>query len=79
MFSQARRDADGFLQQLDDLLDIRRKLSPSTKFSCDEMGVILPNDNDPLVKAPPPIYWNAAGAMYAYLVGEMSPRGVEVA
>lgn len=72
------RDADGFLKELDPLLTLRAQLSPQTKLSCDEMGVILPHDNDPDVTAPPPVYWNAAGAMYAYLVSEMAQRGVEV-
>jgi hypothetical protein len=35
----------------------------------DEIGVILPNDNDPNPGPIPEPYWNAAGAMYAYLFG----------
>ena len=41
------------------------RLSPSTKTTIDEIGVILPNDNDPNAGPIPPIYWNAAGSMYA--------------
>jgi len=44
----------------------------------DEMGVILPDDNSQTAPVPPPIYWNAAGAMYAYLFGKMTPMGYDV-
>jgi len=42
------------------------------------MGVILPDDNDPNAVVPPPIYWNAAGGMYATLFGELSQMGFDV-
>jgi len=48
-----------------------------TKIDCDEMGVILPDDNDAAAPVPPMIYWNAAGAMYAYLFGKMAPLGYD--
>jgi hypothetical protein len=41
-------------------------------------GVILPDDN---VENPVPIpepYWNAAGGMYAYIVGQLSLLGIDV-
>jgi hypothetical protein len=44
-------------------------------------GVILPDDNDPsfnITADIPDLYWNAAGAMYAYLFGRLSALGVEV-
>ena len=42
------------------------------------MGVILPDDNDQDAAPIPSIYWNAAGAMYAYLVGHMSVMGYDI-
>jgi len=40
--------------------------------------VILPDDNDSNAPVPPPIYWNAAGAMFAYLFGKMAVLGYDV-
>ena len=61
-----------------EIVGIRDQLSPSTKLSCDEMGVILPDDNDQDAAPIPSIYWNAAGAMYAYLVGHMTVMGYDI-
>ena len=33
------------LSQAQQIVEIRNQLSPTTKLSCDEMGVILPDDN----------------------------------
>ncbi|EGD76938.1 hypothetical protein PTSG_07279 [Salpingoeca rosetta] len=71
-------DADQFLQQLEKIAHLRSQLSPNTKLSCDETGVILPHDNDPTSPVPPRIYWNAAAAMYAYLVPETTKLGLDV-
>ena len=41
--------------------------------------MILPTDNTPADKVPPPAaYWNAAGALYAFLFVELSKLGVDV-
>lgn len=51
------------------------------RLDLDELGVILADDNNnslPLDANIPDIYWNAAGAMYAYLFGNLAPAGVEV-
>jgi len=53
-------------------------MSPNTKIDCDEMGVILPDDNNANAPIPPPIYWNAAGSMYAYLFVKMAVLGYDV-
>ena len=55
---------------------IRDSLSPETKLNCDETGVILPGDNTPTSPMFPLVYWNAAGAMYAYLFGKVAVEGV---
>jgi hypothetical protein len=62
---------------------IRKRLSPETKTTIDELGVISADDT---AQAEPghvakPIensYWNLAGAMYAYLFGEMTKIGIDV-
>lgn len=71
--------ADGFLAVTRYILSIRDRLSPATKIDTDELGTILPTDNSPADKVPPPaIYWNAAGALYGYLYVELSKLGVDV-
>jgi hypothetical protein len=71
--------ADGFLAVTRYILAIRDRLSPATKIDTDELGVILPGDNSPSDKIPPPaIYWNAAGALYGYLYVELTKLGVDV-
>jgi len=42
------------------------------KIDIDEVGVILPGDTDQNPAAIPDEYWNAAGAMFAYLFGSLS-------
>ena len=56
---------------------IRDKLSPSTKLDIDEIGVILPGDNSDSPD-PPPIYWNAAAAFFAYLFPQLAIEGVDI-
>mmetsp|Transcript_1113 Transcript_1113/g.2557 ORF Transcript_1113/g.2557 Transcript_1113/m.2557 type:complete len:566 (+) Transcript_1113:69-1766(+) len=54
---------------------------PHVKIALNEMGVIMPDDNNPnfgLDGNLPDIYWNAAGAMYAHMFGVLAPMGVEV-
>jgi hypothetical protein len=71
--------ANGFLAVTRYILAIRDRLSPSTKIDTDELGVILPTDNTPADKVPPPArYWNAAGALYGYLFVELSKLGVDI-
>jgi hypothetical protein len=76
--------ADGFLTTSRFIIAIRDRLSPSTKIDTDELGVILPNDNDEKAEDRltfsriPQRYWNAAGALYGYLFVELSKQGVDV-
>jgi hypothetical protein len=73
--------ADRFLTTVRYIEAIRKRLSPETKTDCDELGVILPTDNTPNdANIPiPPRYWNAAGALYAYLYLSLAQQGIEVA
>ena len=65
--------ADKFLDTVRKIESIRRRLSPSTQTAIDELGVIAPDESWKNL----PVYWNAAGAMYAYLYMELSKLGIE--
>ena len=71
--------AAGFLNTVRYIQAIRMRLSPETKTDTDELGVILPTDNTPADKVPPPpAYWNLAGSLYAYLYIELSQLQIDV-
>jgi hypothetical protein len=76
--------ADRFLTAVRYINRIRDRLSPETKTDTDELGVILPNDNNRVadasgyVRSIPNGYWNAAGALYAYLYVNLAKLGVDV-
>jgi len=76
--------ADGFLKTVRYIESIRKRLSPETKTTIDELGVISADDaaqDEPghVVKPIENSYWNLAGALYAYLFGELSKIGIDVA
>jgi hypothetical protein len=76
--------ADGFLKTVRYVESIRKRLSPETKTTIDELGVISADDlaQDQPGHVAKPIensYWNLAGAMYAYLFGELTRIGIDVA
>jgi hypothetical protein len=70
--------ADRFLAIVKYIEEIRNRLSPATRTTLDEIGTILPGTNS--VKDPhiPPIYWNASGALYAYVYIETARLGIDV-
>jgi len=69
----------GFLNSVRYIESIRKRLSPETKTSTDELGVILPTDNKPGDEvAPPDAYWNLAGALYAHLFIELSKMQIDI-
>jgi hypothetical protein len=72
--------ADRFLATVRYIETIRKRLSPETKSDADELGVILPTDNKPNDASIviPARYWNAAGALYAYLYMELAKQSVDV-
>jgi hypothetical protein len=71
--------ADGFLGKVRYVEAIRKRLSPETKSDLDELGAILPTDNKPEDKVPPPAaYWNLAGALYADLFIELSRMQIDI-
>jgi hypothetical protein len=76
--------ADGFLKTVRYVEAIRKRLSPETKTTIDELGVISADDvmqGEPghVAKPIPNSYWNLAGAMYAYIFGELTKMGIDVA
>jgi hypothetical protein len=76
--------AEGFLKAVRYVEAIRKRLSPETKTTIDELGVISADDlaqGEPGHTAKPieNSYWNLAGAMYAYLFGELTKIGIDVA
>jgi len=76
--------ADGFLKTVRYVEAIRKRLSPETKTTIDELGVISADDlaqAEPghVAHAVPKSYWNLAGSMYAYIFGELTKIGVDVA
>ena len=76
--------AEGFLKTVRYIEAIRKRLSPETKTTIDEVGVISADDlaqGTPGHKAQPipNSYWNLAGAMYAYIFGELTQMGIDVA
>lgn len=69
--------ANGFLDRVRYIENIRKRLSPSTFTHINEIGTILQNRDYKGVI--PDEYWNLSGAMFAYLYVELSKIGVEVA
>jgi len=76
--------AEGFLNTVRYIESIRQRLSPDTRTTIDEIGAISADDlvqGEPghVTKPTPNSYWNLAGAMYAYIFGELTKMGVNVA
>jgi len=67
--------ATGFLNKVKYIESIRRRLSPSTITTINEIGSIIGATGDDI----PLDYWNLSGAMYAYLFTEMTKQGIDVA
>ncbi|CAF5191619.1 unnamed protein product, partial [Rotaria magnacalcarata] len=69
---------DGFTFEVEQIEEIRKILSPQTRTTIDELGVILPDDNTPGAPQFPMVYWNAAAALYAYAWARISRQGIDV-
>ncbi|HEX8986067.1 MAG TPA: glycosyl hydrolase family 39 [Bryobacteraceae bacterium] len=76
--------ADQFLAAIRFIESIRKRLSPGTRTDTNELGVILPSDNDEIQASKalpdriPKLYWNAAAALYGYLFIEEAKLGIDV-
>jgi hypothetical protein len=76
--------ADQFLTTVRFVEEIRKRLSPSTRTTIDEIGSISADDalqdKPGHVMAPiPDSYWNLSGATYAYVFGHLAEMGIDVA
>ncbi len=72
------RQVDGFVSTVGEIQAIRKALSPETRTTIDELGVILPNDNSEDAPQFPLVYWNAAAAQYAYAWAKLSRQGIDI-
>jgi len=74
--------ADGFIDHVKYVESIRKRLSPQTRTMINETGSILHSDLDQVngvINANiPSAYWNLAGAVYAYVYGELAKLGIDV-
>jgi hypothetical protein len=76
--------ADRFIATVRYIDLIRRRLSPGTQVALNEIGTILPGDREAATRDStadphiPPEYWNASGALYAYIFAETARLGIEV-
>lgn len=76
--------ADRFIASVRFIDAIRQRLSPTTKTDTDELGVILPTDDEEIRASRanpnhiPKLYWNAAGSMYGYLFMNLARQGIDV-
>ncbi|HXB92900.1 MAG TPA: hypothetical protein VNU72_11440 [Puia sp.] len=66
--------ADAFLDRVRYIESIRKRLSPATRTTIDEVGSILANEEKPIQ----PEYWNLSGALFAYLYVELTRLGIDV-
>ena len=69
---------DTFTLEVEQIEEIRKILSPDTRTTIDELGVILPDENTKGVPPFPLIYWNAGAALYAYAWAKLSRQGIDV-
>ena len=76
---------EAFFTNYDEFFDVvahierqRKALSPSTKTTIDEVGVILPNDNSDDAEPFPAVYFNAVSAAFAYLFSNLALQGIDV-
>jgi hypothetical protein len=74
--------ADGFLNSVRYIKDIRERLSPRTQININEVGCISAEDlaQRPARTDEPPSaqYWNLCGAMFAYLYRGLASQGIEL-
>lgn len=76
--------ADGFLNTVRYIESIRKRLSPGTGTTINEIGIIASDDNveadpDKVAKRISDSYWNLAGAEYAYMFLAFAQLGIDVA
>ena len=75
--------ADAFLREVPYIEAVRKRFSPETRTTIDELGSILPSDfgqGQPGYSFKPiaPSYWNLSGALYAYIFAHLARLGIDV-
>jgi hypothetical protein len=70
--------ADGFLKEVKFIESIRKRLSPATRTTVDEIGSILGSDNNDNNAIIPDDYWNVSGAVYAYVYLGLVRMGIDL-
>ena len=70
--------ANGFINSVRFIENIRKRLSPQTKTTVDEIGSILLTDFLPNAPDIPNEYWNLSGALYAYAFAALSNIGIDL-
>jgi hypothetical protein len=70
--------ADGFLNVVHYIESIRKRLSPATKTTVNEIGSILNSDFSNPSAPIPDGYWNLSGATYAYVYLGLTRMGIDV-
>jgi hypothetical protein len=76
--------ADRFIATVRYIEAIRRRLSPQTRTTVDEIGSISADDGEQtapghLTKPIPDSYWNLSGATFAYVFAHLAELGIDVA
>ena len=76
--------ADAFLNTVRYAEVIRKRLSPHTQTTINEIGVIRGDDGAQgqpghVAEDIPAAYWNLAGAVYAYVFAGLAEQGIEIA
>jgi len=75
---QVFEQTDDFLNHVPLFEKIRMSLSPHTKTTINELGVILQNFQQPSESNPiPDDYWNIAAAQYAYVYVKLATLGID--
>ncbi|WP_214071730.1 glycosyl hydrolase family 39 [Mucilaginibacter sp. dw_454] len=68
--------AESFINSVNYIESIRKRLSPNTKTDVDELGTFVSDAmrNQPIE----PAYWNLSASVYAYFFIELSKRGIDI-
>lgn len=68
--------AENFINSVNYIENIRKRLSPNTKTDINELGTFVSGEmrSQPIT----PAYWNLSASVYAYFFIELSKRGIDV-
>jgi Glycosyl hydrolases family 39 len=73
------RDADKFLDVVEYIEAIRKKVLPNVRTDITELGsIVAPPKEVPLSKPFPSSYWGLSGAVWAYMYGNLAAKGIDV-